>query len=144
MDGARVRWDFQRMKINVILPRETALALGKIKNIVLFEKKPLTVKNSRCIPPRMADQRHPDKRNLTVWIPRALYARLQKKADQRNETLTQFVTNLIQNATQDVKLTPEDYRQLAHETQQAIDRLSSKRDRRSTGKAGEVRKKNAL
>ena len=65
---------------------------------------------------------------LTVWLPRHMLKRIKKEAKHRNETVSQFVTNLLNNATSDVILTPKDYEEIARETERAIKRLRSYRN----------------
>lgn len=113
--------------MTVPIAREVALKLTRKEGGVFFEEILLTVNDCECNTPTvMANQRHPDKTILTVWIPRTMDARLRKAAKSRKETLTELVTSLITNATSTIQLTPEDYRRIADETEKATQRLSAK------------------
>ena len=92
----------------------------------------------------MANQRAADKRILTLWLPRTLFARLEKLAESRGETLTQLITNFITHATQHTELTPEDYRKIADETEKAAKRLPKRGAKAQARRAGGEAKKNKL
>lgn len=129
------------MNITLQTHRETAAKLTRIGGSIIFEEISLTAKNSECnTPTAMANQRSPDKTILTVWVPRTLFARLKKAALKRVETVSEYVTSLITNATQNVELSPEDYRRIADETEQAAKRLSPKGTGRAATKARAVAK----
>ena len=76
----------------------------------------------------MSGKRHPNKAMLNIWVPRHMLKRIKKEAKQRNETVSQFVVNILNNATMDVVLTPEDYEDIARETERAIKHLRSYRN----------------
>lgn len=122
------------MAFDLVAPRETAAKLQRASHRIFFAEIPLTTESRECnTPSAMANQRSPDKTILTVWLPRTLFARLQKAAGQRQETLTQLVTDLITHATENVELTPEDYRRIADETEKAAQRLPAQGTRRKAG-----------
>jgi hypothetical protein len=113
------------MNLSLEIPRELAAKIELCGGRFYFEESLLTAKSSKCnTPSDMANQRAADKRILTLWLPRTLFARLEKLAAGRGETLTQLITNFITHATQNTELTPEDYRKIADETEKARKRLS--------------------
>lgn len=67
----------------------------------------------------MPNQGSSDKTFLTVRIPRALYHRIKRLAQQRGETVTDLVLSILNRSVQDVELTPEDYRKIADEIEKA-------------------------
>jgi macrodomain Ter protein organizer (MatP/YcbG family) len=67
----------------------------------------------------MANQRSPYKKILTVWLQRTLFAKLEKTAFERGETLSNFVTTLITEATQHTALTSEEYGRIEAEVNEA-------------------------
>ena len=124
------------MELTLPLTLELACKFGRINHQIVFENQLLTADRGKCnTPPAMANQRAADKTILTVWLPRTLFARLQKAAAKRSETLTQLVTDLITHATEDVELTAEDYRRIADDTEKAAQRLPAARPGRKTRKA---------
>jgi hypothetical protein len=115
------------MNISLHLPRELVAKMLQQGRPLHFKDFLLTVKSSECITPaQMANQRAADKRILTLWLPRTLFARLEKLAESRGETLTQLITNYLTPETQNTELSPEDYRKIADETEQARKRLSQR------------------
>lgn len=74
----------------------------------------------------MPNQPAPDKDVLSVRIPRTLKRRLEKQAERKEMTLSQFVEWLLNEAVKNTELTPDDYNQIAEETARAIKRASAK------------------
>lgn len=74
----------------------------------------------------MPDQPSPDKVSLSVRVPRTLSQRLKKLAAQRGEPVSELVTWLFTRATNEVELTPDDYRQIAEDTERAARLLAAK------------------
>src|SRR5262245_60348741 len=70
----------------------------------------------------MPNQHSPDKICVSAWVPRTVHRRLVKKAKVRRMTLTEFVEHLYNNATKDIELIPQDYRDIAKETERARER----------------------
>ncbi len=76
----------------------------------------------------MPNKHAADKTCVGVWITRTLKHRLLRAARDKKLTLTQIVELAYANETRDIELTPEDYRQIARETEEAsvgLDRRSS-------------------
>lgn len=86
--------------------------------------------------PIYVNERSPDKAHVSVYLSRGLLRKLEKLAASRGETLTDVLTWLVTKAVVDVELTPDDYRQIANETEAARLRLLG---RRNSDKAGSGR-----
>lgn len=76
---------------------------------------------------------------MSTWISRTLARRLEKKAEATGITLTELITQTYDEATRGTELTPDDYRQIALDTEKAqagIDlRLAEQRTAREARKA---------
>ena len=81
------------------------------------------------------NERSPDKAHVSVYLSRGLRRKLEKLAASRGETLTDVLTWLVTKAVVNVELTPDDYRQIADETEAARLRLHG---RRISGKTGSL------
>lgn len=85
-----------------------------------------------------------DKICVSAWIPRTLARRLVKKAKQFKLTVSDFLNLIYTNATQDVELSAEDYREIARQTEAAQKRVDRRRERNRSsakgdgGKAGQA------
>lgn len=78
----------------------------------------------------MPSQHAPDKICVSAWVPRTLQKRLSNKAKKEKKTLTELVEDLYNDATRDIELTPDDYIEIAKETEAARKRI----DRRTRSK----------
>lgn len=67
----------------------------------------------------MPNQPAPDKVILALRISRTLKRRLEKLAKQRKETITEVVIAILNQQVQHVELTPDDYRKIAAEVEEA-------------------------
>lgn len=107
------------VRIAISLPRETIVALRKhetAKN--LFDPETgLGVRHLK--EDQMANQRSADKVCVSAYVPRTTARRLKKLAEKREQSLTELVEALYIEATRDIELTPEDYRQIANEVEAA-------------------------
>jgi hypothetical protein len=56
---------------------------------------------------------------LALRIPRALKVRLEKKAKGNRMTLSDYVVWILTRETNDVELSPDDYRKIADEIEEA-------------------------
>ena len=56
---------------------------------------------------------------LALRIPRALKVRLEKKAKGNSMTLSDYVVWILTRETNDVELSPDDYRKIADEIEEA-------------------------
>lgn len=74
----------------------------------------------------MPDQPSPDKVSLSVRVPRTLAQRLKTLARQRGETVSELLVGIFTKATDDVELTPDDYRQIALDTERALQMQAAK------------------
>lgn len=63
----------------------------------------------------MPSQRKADKRQISVWIPIALFRKFQKRAKALNMTMSEIITAFLVQQTQDVTLTPEEYEEIVRE-----------------------------
>jgi hypothetical protein len=80
----------------------------------------------------------PDKTCVATWIPRTLERKLKKRANERKfEFFSGYIEHLFTTATNDVELTPEDYHQIARETEQARKKI----DRRMAAARAETKAK---
>lgn len=114
-----------KIKLEIVIPREEALKIKKNKNIL---EKVLTLftcgVSNLCMPGQHAH----DKCCLAAWIPRTLYKRLKKRGKELGfRTVTEFAEFLIIKETKDIELTPEEYEQIAEETRRASQRTRNKR-----------------
>jgi len=80
----------------------------------------------------MSNERSPDKVCMGVWMPRTLYKRCQNFAKARGETMSEFVVLMLTKETLDIQLTPEQYEQIAKETERARRNLFNKRAKRKS------------
>lgn len=64
----------------------------------------------------------PDSLTLSLRVKRTLMKRLCKVAEKRHEKVSATVRHLLNEAVKDTVLTPEDYAQIAKDTQDAINR----------------------
>lgn len=76
----------------------------------------------------MPNQHAPDKDSIALYIPRELKEAVRKEAAERKMTITEYVEWVLISSTRNVTLTPDDYRRIAYETQQA--RENRKTDKR--------------
>lgn len=89
----------------------------------------------------MPNQGSPDKDVLSVRIPRPLKKRLEKLAAKRGLKVAALVEQIITQHVTEITLSPNDYRQIAEETELALKRAAAKGtekkalDRRYKGKA---------
>lgn len=67
----------------------------------------------------MANQPAPDKKHLTLRMPRVLHARLKKLAKKRGETVTEVALSIMHKAVDSIELTPAEFRQIADEIEKA-------------------------
>ena len=67
----------------------------------------------------MANQPAPDKTMLALRIPRTLKVRIEKAAKHHNMSVTDYVLFVLNRETQNVELTPDDYRRIAQEIEAA-------------------------
>lgn len=65
----------------------------------------------------MPNQRRKDKRLLSLWIPVATYRAFQYRAKALGMTMTEILTAYIDKQVARVKLTSEDYAEIAKEEQ---------------------------
>lgn len=75
----------------------------------------------------MPNQHAADKVCIGTWVPRTTRRRLVKKAKAENKKLGNLLEDLYNDATRDIELTPEDYREIAKEiedAQRGVDRRS--------------------
>ncbi|MEZ0299995.1 MAG: hypothetical protein ACAI35_26370 [Candidatus Methylacidiphilales bacterium] len=130
-EGMRVATQAAEMvRVEMTVPRELVCKMGRKK----FFQNSLTssfgvgnLLSSYDIDPdshaatdtAMPNQHAPDKASIGLWMTGALKQRLEAEAKTRRMCLTQFIIFLYEKATRDVELTPEDYRQLAADTQRA-------------------------
>ena len=84
----------------------------------------------------MPSQPSPDKQMLSVRIKRAEYLRLVKQARRNKMDLADFVRHLIQKATEDIELTPEDYEKIAADIRAYINRQTRQGNRSAARKDG--------
>ena len=83
-------------------------------------KNPLVRLLTPCfIRPVMPNQPSPDRAMLALRIPRALKVRLEKKAKGNSMTLSDYVVWILTRETNDVELSPDDYRKIADEIEEA-------------------------
>lgn len=68
----------------------------------------------------------PDKHLIGIRIPRTLYKRLQKLAQQRKTTLKDLILEILNRETINTILTPEDYEQITKETRRAAERYNNR------------------
>jgi hypothetical protein len=107
------------VRIVVNLPTEIAFALKKYANTKkIFDAKiHFGVRHRQS--QHMPNQRSADKVCVSAYVPRTTQRRLKKLADKRGQSLTELVESLYIEATREIELTPEDYRQIANEVEQA-------------------------
>ena len=67
----------------------------------------------------MPNQPSPDKAMLAIRLPRALKARLQKKARALGMSFSDYVVWVLTRESNDVELSPNDYRKIAKEVEEA-------------------------
>jgi hypothetical protein len=67
----------------------------------------------------MPNQHSPDKICISAWVNRAMHRRLMKAAKARKMTFTDYAEHLYAQATRDIELTPEDFRQIAEAVERA-------------------------
>lgn len=67
----------------------------------------------------MPNQPSPDRAMLALRIPRGLKARLEKRAKANKMFLSDYVVWILTRETNDVELTPDDYRKIAEEVEAA-------------------------
>lgn len=92
----------------------------------------------------MPNKHAADKACVGVWIPRTLKQRLVRAAQAKNLNLSQIVELAYTNETRDIELSPEDYRQIARETEEAargLDRRSSATRAGAKAKKGDGKKR---
>jgi hypothetical protein len=85
----------------------------------------------------MPNQHAIDKVCIGTWVPRTLRQRLLKKAKEAQMRIGPYLEHLYTDATRDIELTPEDYREIAkqiEEAQRGVDRRT--RASRAKSKAG--------
>ena len=75
------------------------------------------------------NQRSPDKVNITAWFERQTAKRVRKMASQQNLDVSSFVRRILQDATFNIELTPDDYKEIAKETKRAALRISRQRNK---------------
>ena len=74
------------------------------------------------------NQRSPDKVNVTAWVERPIAKRVRKMAARQKLDVSSFVRRILQDATFEMELTPDDYKEIAEETKRAALRLSRQRN----------------
>jgi hypothetical protein len=105
------------MKISIIIARETAFRLARggiceiLKKVLAGYVRRVSVCDVTSNP--MPNAHAADKESLSFYIPRTLAIRVRKKAKKRGETLTEYLTSLLTNATIDIELTAEDHQAIA-------------------------------
>lgn len=105
--------------LQIVLFPEVHFALSRLMEQRLL-KSPLVRLLTPCLSPlAMPNQPSPDRAMLSLRIPRALKARLEKKAKVTNMTLSDYVVWILTRETQDVELSPDDYRKIAKEIEEA-------------------------
>lgn len=70
----------------------------------------------------------PEKESVSLYLPRTLLAKLKRAAQQRHQTLTEYLTQLFTDATANILLSPSDLQAITHATRLA----QAKRARHST------------
>ena len=58
----------------------------------------------------------PDKEMLGFYVPRILSRQVRKAAKSKRQSITAFIEAVLTEATQAIKLTPDDYEQIAAAT----------------------------
>ena len=107
--------------------------LKKLKKSSKFLLTPnIGVSNLR----EMAGEHSPDKACCACWIDRPLYGQLKKLAKQQHKTITDLVENWIFENVKNIELTPEDYREIAEQSERARSRVPFARSKKAAAKNG--------
>jgi hypothetical protein len=105
----------------VQIHRETAQKANELKGSKNVEKSIVRYLTPRILFPvtGMPNQPSPDKVVVSFRIPRTLKVRLEKAAATLKMNLSEFIEFVLFRETQNIELTPDDYRRIAQETDAA-------------------------
>jgi hypothetical protein len=109
-------------EIRITLPIETfwAAQKGGVSNLLTCVSNPATPLVV------MPNQHSPDKICISAWVGRPLHRRLTKAAKARKMTLTDYAEHLYAQATREIELTAEDFRQIAEAVERAKRKSSAR------------------
>src|SRR5919109_5109619 len=126
------------VRINVVVGREMAMKLGRVEareNLEEYLDCGFSLGLSNPRDTDMPNQHSADKVGVSAYVPRTVARRLEKLAKQRNMIKSALLEYLYTEATRDIELTPDDYRQIARETEAAMRHQTRKNARAKRRKA---------